>query len=108
MEKFQYLPLNDVAKRILNDSDREKNKVFNISYSRTSKLDQWCRMAGITKHVTFHCSRHTFATMALTAGADIYVIKDLLGHSKVQTTQLYTKIINSKTEEAVNLIPSIL
>lgn len=107
-EKFQYLPLNNMANRILDESDKNTNNVFNISYSRTSKLEQWCRIAGINKHITFHCSRHTFATMSLTAGADIYVIKDLLGHSKVQTTQIYTKIINSKTEEAVNLLPNLI
>lgn len=51
-----------------------------------------------------HCSRHTFATMMLTLGADIYTVSKLLGHTKVETTQIYAKIINKKKDDAVSLI----
>ncbi len=67
-------------------------------------LSRWAREAGIGKHVTFHVSRHTFATMALTMGADIYTTSKLLGHTEVRTTQIYARIVNSKKEEAVALL----
>ena len=62
--------------------------------------------AGISKHVTYHVSRHTFATMELTMGADLYTTSKLLGHTEVRTTQIYAKIINKKKDEAVSLLDS--
>ena len=52
----------------------------------------------------FHCSRHTFGTMMLTLGADIYTTSKLMGHTKVEVTQIYAKIINKKKDDAVSLI----
>lgn len=54
--------------------------------------------------VFFHTSRHTFATMMLTLGADLYTVSKLLGHTSVRMTQVYAKIINQKKDEAVNLV----
>lgn len=54
--------------------------------------------------ITFHTARHTFATMLLTLGADLYTVCKLLGHSDVKTTQIYAKIINKKKEDAISLI----
>jgi len=63
--------------------------------------------AGITKHITFHCARHTHATLLLTNGVDIYTVSKLLGHKEIKTTQIYARIIDEKKKEAVNKIPSI-
>ena len=52
----------------------------------------------------FHCLRHTFATMMLTLGADLYTTSKLLGHADVKMTQVYAKIINQKKDDAVNLV----
>ena len=68
---------------------------------------KWAAAAGITKHVTFHTARHTFATMMLTLGADLYTTSKLLGHTNIQTTQIYAKIVDSKKKEAVNLVNGI-
>ena len=51
-----------------------------------------------------HAARHTFATMMLTLGADLYTVSKLLGHTSVRMTQVYAKIINQKKDEAVNLV----
>ena len=67
-------------------------------------LQPWLDKAGITKPITFHCSRHTFGTMMLTLGADIYTTSKLMGHTKVEVTQIYAKIINKKKDDAVSLI----
>ena len=53
--------------------------------------------------VLFHCGRHTFATMMLTLGADLYTVSKLLGHTSVKMTQVYAKIVNKKKDDAVNL-----
>lgn len=67
-------------------------------------LKPWAKAAGIYKRFTFHTARHTFATMMLTLGADLYTTSKLLGHSDVKITQIYAKIINRKKDEAVNLV----
>lgn len=70
-------------------------------------ITPWMKAAGITKNITFHSSRHTFATMMLTLDVDIYTVSKLLGHTKVETTQIYAKIINKKKENAVELIDNL-
>ena len=67
-------------------------------------LGMWAKSAGIDKHLTFHTSRHTFGTLMMTVGADLYTTCKLMGHSDVRTTQIYAKIVDSKKIEAVNLV----
>ena len=54
--------------------------------------------------VLFHTARHTFGTMMLTLGADLFTTSKLMGHSNIQTTEIYAKIVDKKKEEAINLI----
>ena len=67
-------------------------------------LKTWAQKAGISKHISFCTARHTFATMMLTLGADIYTTSQLLGHTDIRTTQIYAKIVNRKKDEAINLV----
>lgn len=85
---------------------QETDSVFSLcgATSLNKAVKTLCSMVGITKKVCFHTARHTFATMGLTSGADIYTMSKLLGHSKVTTTQIYADIINQKKVEAVDLI----
>jgi len=70
-------------------------------------VKDWAKAAGITKNVTFHTARHTFATMLLTKGADLYTTSKLLGHKDISTTQIYAKIIDKKKTDAVNLLNDV-
>lgn len=107
-----YLPLSRHAVRWLPERDGEGDelKIFaglpaepNIN----KVLAKWAVAAGITQKITYHTSRHSFATMMLTLGADLYTTSKLLGHSNVKTTQIYAKIVDSKKVEAVNLVDSV-
>ena len=83
-------------------------KVFtNLKYNDyfTTQLGSWVKSAGISKNITYHCSRHTFAVMQLTLGTDIFTVSKLLGHTELKTTQIYAKIVDDKKKEAVNRIP---
>ena len=70
-------------------------------------LKKWAEAAEIRKHISYHTSRHSFATMMLTLGADLYTVSKLLGHSSVKHTQIYARIIDKKKDEAVNLADSV-
>ncbi len=70
-------------------------------------LDRWAKRAGITKHVTFHMSRHTCATMLLYYGADLYTVSKILGHTSIKTTQIYAKVVDDTKVRAVNNVPDL-
>ena len=54
--------------------------------------------------VLFHCGRHSFASLLLENGVDIYTIKSLMGHTNVKTTQIYTHIVDAAKEKAANTL----
>ena len=70
-------------------------------------LKHMAKRANIGKTVSFHTSRHTFATMTLTAGGDIYTTSKLLGHSNIHTTEIYADVVMDKKVDAVNLMTGI-
>lgn len=72
-------------------------------YTQTP-LQNWLKDAGITKHITFHCFRHTFATLQVAEGTDIYTVSHLLTHANVSTTQIYADIVDKNKRDAVERI----
>lgn len=66
------------------------------------QLKRWADAAEVGKHVTFHVARHTFATLMLTQGVDIFTVSKLLGHTSVATTQIYAKVIDETKREAMS------
>lgn len=103
-----YLPLSSEALKWLPERGNKscKEKVFKLPSSAmiNKLLKTWAQKAGISKHISFCTARHTFATMMLTLGADIYTTSQLLGHTDIRTTQIYAKIVNRKKDEAINLV----
>ena len=106
-----YLPISDEALKWLPERGEANGSdfIFPLTHEGTvnDMLQHWAKVAGITKHISFHVSRHTHATMMLTLGADLYTVSKLLGHKNIATTQIYAKIVDKKKEEAIGLIPNL-
>jgi integrase len=105
-----YLDINHQAEQYMGERKNDDCKVFpDFKYSAWTLLElrRWVLAAGITKDITFHAGRHTFAVVMLDLGADIFTVSKLLGHREVSTTQVYAKILDKKKQEAVNLIPDL-
>jgi len=101
------LPIADDALNFMGDRKEGNEKVFQgLTYSdyNNAKIREWMIRAGIEKHITFHCARHTYATLQLSLGTDIYTVSKLLGHKSLKTTEVYAKIIDQKKVEAANRI----
>lgn len=79
-----YLPISDEALKWLplRGEAIDSDLIFPLTHEGTinKTLQQWAKAAGVTKHISFHTSRHTHATMMLTLGADLYTVSKLLGH----------------------------
>ncbi|MDR3844520.1 site-specific integrase [Hallella sp.] len=103
----QYMPISDQAYQLCGERGEPDRLVFeglqDLSWIN-KPLERWIKAAGITKHITFHCFRHTYATLQLTNGTDIYTVSKMLGHTKVTTTQIYAKIVDEKKEQAADTI----
>lgn len=70
-------------------------------------LRAWSKAAGITKDFTFHAARHTFATLSLNSGTDIYTVSKLMGHTSLETTQIYAELLNQSKDAAVDRLSEI-
>jgi integrase len=104
----KYLPQQAI--QLMGERGAPEQKVFRyLSYSdyNNSKLRDWVNAAGIDKYITFHCFRHTYATIQLTLGTDIYVLSKELGHKDLRTTEIYAKIVDQRKREAANKIPDL-
>ena len=103
----EYMPISKQAFQLCGERKDDKLLVFAglPDPSWISKpLERWIKQAGITKHITFHCFRHTFATLQLANGTDIYTVSKMLGHTNVKTTQIYAKVVDEKKEKATEAI----
>jgi len=100
------IPLNEIALRLIGKRHREGLVFRMMSRSVISTdLRQWAANAGITaKHLTFHVSRHTFATLSISAGVDIYVVSKLCGHTAIRTTEIYAHMVDTTLQRGVNML----
>lgn len=108
---LQYLDINPQAVELMGERGDAKQKVFvGFSYNNAANvaLNQWAMRAGITKHLSYHCSRHTFALMMLTLGTDFYTLSKLMGHRDLKSTMTYAHIIDQTRQRAVSNIPQVL
>ena len=102
------VPLNELALSLLPQCpEGEDENVFRLP-EKSGRVTKYVRRirdkAGITgKELTYHCSRHTAATLAISAGAELYSVSKILGHRNLVSTQVYAKVNLDKKIEAVNL-----
>lgn len=106
------IPLNDGILSLIGEPQHPDNRselIFPLpSYEMCLKaLGRWVKRAGITKHISWHCARHSFAVNILNNGANIKTVASLLGHSGLKHTEKYTRAIDSLKQEAINSLPEI-
>jgi integrase len=101
----QYLELHPQAIELINSFEKKNSYIFDGLIYNNEKIKNWVIRAGIDKNITFHCARHTHATLLMTSGVDLYVIKEILGHKNIHTTQIYTKIVDERRKDAINKLP---
>lgn len=107
----EYLDITQEARVLMGERGKPTEHPFSNIHSPTctnKAIQEWVLRAGIDKKITFHCARHTFATMMLDIGTDLYVVSKLLGHREIGTTQIYARVMDKNKQAAVAAIPSIL
>jgi integrase len=103
----EFLPVSKDAIDILGAKTGDNLLIFKgLTYTSHFKpsLQNWIKSAGINKNITFHSFRHTFATLQLSYGTDIYTVSKMLGHREIKTTQIYAKVIDKTKRQAADMI----
>lgn len=106
-EGVEYSPISEQAFYLLGERQKDSEKVFNgLKYSAylNKQLTDWLKDAEITKDITFHSFRHTYATLQLANGTDLFTISKMLGHKNLKTTQIYAKIVSESKKQTTNKI----
>jgi integrase len=101
------IPISDKAIELLGSIGDPDALVFpHLVYSSwlNGRLREWTLAAGIIKKIRFHEFRHTYATLQISAGTDIYTVSKMLGHKDIATTEIYAKLVDAKKRETVNRI----
>lgn len=105
------IPLNDKLLSLIGKKEKgaKDDLIFHLpSDTMTLKaLRHWTKRAGIDKHITWHCGRHSFATALLSNGCNIKVVSSLLGHSSLQFTEIYLRAMDKQKEDAINSLPTL-
>ena len=105
------IPLNDGLLNLIGtprEGQTKNDKIFSLpSYEMCLKsLKRWVKSAGIDKHISWHCARHSFAVNILNNGANIKTVASLLGHSGLKHTEKYTRAVDKLKEDAINSLPT--
>jgi integrase len=103
----EYTPISEQALQLCGERRNPEQLVFeNLPDPAwiSKPLKRWVEAAGIKKRITYHCFRHTFATLQLSSDTDIYTVSKMLGHTNVKTTQIYAKVVDEKKEKAAHAI----
>ena len=106
------IPLNDDLLQLIGEphtEQYEQETIFRLPSATMclKALRRWTKRAGITKHITWHCARHSFAVNILNNGANIKTVASLLGHSGLKHTEKYTRAVDSLKEAAINSLPKL-
>lgn len=111
-KSWVYIPLNDGLLNLVGQPPKGQGKdarIFRLpSYESSCKsVKYWVKKAGIDKHISWHCARHSFAVNILNNGANIKTVSSLLGHSSLRHTEKYTRVVDKLKEDAINSLPEL-
>ena len=107
----EYMPISDQVYLICGEPKDPDRLVFEGLQAPSwinKPVKRWVEAAGIKNKITFHCFRHSYATNQLTEGTDLFTVSKMLGQTNIKTTQVYTKVVDSKKEQAADAIKLIL
>lgn len=102
--KMVRIPLSDEAMSYINTAHPQWRFERPADQTMNELLKEAARICGIGKRVTYHCSRHTFATLFLEAGGDLEVLQKLLGHSDIKTTMLYVHVNDVRRKAQIDML----
>ena len=102
--------VSEYALTLLPEVEDSTKPLFRIPSNKTANywLSEWCKAAGIEKHITFHCSRHSCATLLLSNGTPLQNVSAQLGHTSLKTTEIYAKLVNEARKQTANKMDSIM
>ncbi|MBK7106595.1 MAG: site-specific integrase [Ignavibacteriae bacterium] len=109
-QKYQLETINNIKpmpnRRVFRLPGNKRNDLLR-EWAKKACLDEirWKKTEDSKSHLTFHSARHTYATLAITQGIDLYTVSQLLGHTDIKTTQVYAKIINERRKEELKKLP---
>lgn len=103
------IPLNDGLLKLIGESKEKDDFIFTLpSHTMCNKaLKRWVARAGIDKHITWHCGRHSFAVNILNNGANIKTVASLLGHNGLKHTEKYTRAVDELKQKAIDSLPEL-
>lgn len=109
------IPLNETLMSIVGEKPKEATNdtlLFCLPKNNSGDncnhfLKQWTKAAGIDKHITWHCGRHSFGTQLLNNGANVKVVAELLGHSSLKYVEVYVRAVDKLKKEALDSLPKI-
>ena len=106
------IPLNDGLLKLIGEPTENQTResiIFPLPSYETClhAIGRWVKRAGIDKHISWHCARHSFAVNILNNGANIKTVASLLGHSGLKHTEKYTRAVDKLKEDAINSLPEI-
>ncbi len=89
-------PISDEALELIGERGTGPVFVGFADKMTQTPMKNWLKAAGITKKISFHCSRHTFGSLQVDAGTSVYTVQHMLGHKNVSTTQIYANMADEK------------
>ncbi len=116
-KKERIIPMNSTLEKLMIDRFSKTNNVDNNNYIFyrvigiklnedyvSKQFKRVVREAGLTENIHFHTLRHSFASRLIQKGASVFVVKELLGHEDIKTTQIYSHLQTENLTEAINLL----
>lgn len=105
-------PLSPMLHKIIGKPEIQgdyRQMIFSLPTWTTcvKQLDAWVKTAGIGKHITWHCARHSFAVNILNGGANIKTVQSLMGHASIEMTEKYLRVVDELKHKAINSLPDI-